>query len=47
MLVKVGTLDNPSLFSSAAAIFTYDIQEYQYNPEGIPAFDKRQPAKID
>ena len=47
MIVKVGTLDDRSVFNSAAAIFTCDKQEYQYIPEGVPAFDKRPPAKID
>ena len=47
MIVTVGTLDDRLLFNSAAAIFTCDNQEYHYNPEGIPAFDKRPPAKTD
>jgi len=45
MIVKVGTLDDPSVFKSSAAIFTCDRQEYQYLPSDIPAFDKRPPKK--
>ena len=41
MIVKVGTLDDPSTFKSQAAIFTIDKQEYHHIEEGLPAFEKR------
>ena len=42
-IVKVGTLDDPSVFAPQAAIFTCDRQSYQAIPEGLPSFDKRPP----
>ena len=41
MIVKVGTLDDPSVFKAQVAIFTCDKQEFHHIPEGLPAFDKR------
>jgi hypothetical protein len=41
IVIKVGTLDDPSIFAPAVAIFTCDKQDYHHIPEGIPAFDKR------
>lgn len=41
MIVKVGTLDDPSIFKAQAAIFTCDQQGFHHIPEGIPAFEKR------
>ena len=45
MIVKVGTLDNPSTFEAKAAIFTCDLQPYHYLPSGLPSFEKRPPKK--
>ena len=45
MIVKVGTLDNPSEFSAQAAIFTCDIQPFHHLPDDLPAFEKRPPTK--
>ncbi len=45
MIVKVGTLDDPSIFKAQAAIFTCDLQPYHHLPEGVPSFDKRPPKK--
>ena len=45
MIVKVGTLDDPSTFEAKAAIFTCDMQPYHTLPEGMPSFDKRPPKK--
>jgi hypothetical protein len=45
MIVKVGTLDDPSGFTAMAAIFTCDIQPYHHIPDGVPSFDKRPPKK--
>ena len=45
MIVKVGTLDDPSMFKAQAAIFTCDLQPYHHLPEGVPSFDKRPPKK--
>jgi hypothetical protein len=41
IVIKVGTLYDPSIFAPAVAIFTCDKQDYHHIPEGIPAFDKR------
>ncbi len=46
MIVKVGTMDDPSAFSAQAAIFTCDIQPFHHLPDGLPAFEKR-PPKIN
>ncbi len=40
-IVKVGTLDDPSVFQARAAIFTVDKQPFHHIPEGIPAFERR------
>ena len=41
IILKVGTLDDPSVFTPGAAIFTCDKQAFHHIPEDIPAFDKR------
>ncbi len=41
MIIKVGTLDDPSQFKAQAAIFTIDKQPYHHLPEGVPAFERR------
>jgi hypothetical protein len=41
MIVKVGTLDDPSQFKAQAAIFTIDKQPFHHLPEGVPAFERR------
>jgi len=38
MLVKVGTLDDPSVFTPDMAIFAADKQAFHHIPEGMPAF---------
>ncbi|MEQ9640024.1 MAG: GFA family protein [Alphaproteobacteria bacterium] len=40
VILKVGTLDDPSIFQAKAAIFTCDAQPFHVVPEGIPAFEK-------
>ena len=45
MIVKVGTLVDPSVFLAQATIFTCDAQPFHHLPEGIPAFEKRPPKK--
>lgn len=40
IILKVGTLDDPSIFQAKAAIFTCDKQPFHVVPEGIPAFEK-------
>ena len=47
MIVKVGTMDNPSAFRPQAAIFTCDTQPFHHLPDGIPLFEKRPPKKQD
>jgi hypothetical protein len=40
-LLKVGTLDDPSLFDGPdMVIFTVDKQGYHQLPEGVPAFER-------
>ena len=39
-IVKVGSLDDPSVFSPAAAIFTVDKQPFHQIAEGVPAFER-------
>ena len=41
IVIKVDTLDDPSVFTPGAAIFTCDKQAFHHIPDGIPAFDKR------
>ena len=41
IVIKVGTLDDPSIFAPAVAIFTCDKQDFHHIPEDIKAFDKR------
>src|SRR5437762_10960313 len=41
VVVKVGTLDDPSLFGGPQiAIYTVDKQPYHHVPEGMPAFER-------
>lgn len=39
-LLKVGTLDDPSVFTPQMAIYTCDKQSFHGIPEGIPTFDR-------
>jgi hypothetical protein len=40
MIIKVGTLDDPSVFAPQAAIFTVDKQPFHVIPDGVPAFER-------
>jgi hypothetical protein len=40
-IVKVGTLDDPSVFKPRVAIFTIDKQAFHHIPEGMPAYERR------
>ena len=41
VILKVGTLDDPSLFGNPQmAIFTIDKQSFHQIPEGLPAFER-------
>ncbi|MGI9295586.1 MAG: GFA family protein [Pseudomonadales bacterium] len=40
VILKVGTLDDPSWFEPQMAIFTCDKQSYQHIPDGMPSFEK-------
>lgn len=40
-ILKVGTMDDPSVFQPKAAIFTVDRQHFHHIPEGLPAFERR------
>ena len=41
MIIKVGTLDDPSVFEPKAAIFTVDMQPFHSLPEDVPSFERR------
>ena len=40
MLIKVGTMDDPSIFTPDIAIFTVDQQGFHHVPDGMPAFER-------
>lgn len=40
MIIKVGTLDDPSVFQPGAAIQTADAQPFHHIPEGMPSFER-------
>jgi hypothetical protein len=41
VIIKVGTLDDPTIFKSQLAIFTIDKQEFHYIDEGLPSYERR------
>ena len=41
IILKVGTFDNPSIFTASAAIFTIDKQKFHYIDKNIKEFDRR------
>ena len=41
MLIKVGTLDDPSIFRPQAAIFMVDKQHFHHVDESIPQYPRR------
>jgi len=41
MIIKVGTLDDPSVFGSPQmVIYTIDKQSFHHVPEGVPTFER-------
>ena len=38
MVIKVGTLDDPSIFKASAAIFTKDSQPFHHIADDVPSF---------
>ncbi len=40
VIVKVGSLDDPSVFAPQMAIFTCDVQPFHQIAEGMPQFEK-------
>lgn len=40
MILKVGTLDDPSVFKPQMAIFTVDKQSFHHIPDELPAFER-------
>jgi hypothetical protein len=41
LIIKVGTLDDPSVFGSPQmVIFTVDKQSFHHVPEGVPTFER-------
>ncbi len=40
VIVKVGSLDDPSVFKPGLAIYTVDKQPFHRIPEGIPTFER-------
>ncbi|MGB0412256.1 MAG: GFA family protein [Pikeienuella sp.] len=46
LVLKIGTLDDPSLFDAPRiAIFTCDAQSFHHVPDGIPAFERLPPRR--
>jgi hypothetical protein len=46
VVVKVGTLDDPSLFGTAQmAIYTVDKQPFHHVPEDVPSFERLPPRR--
>ena len=41
IVIKAGTVDDPSTFKPAVAIYTCDKQDYHHIPEHMTVFDKR------
>jgi hypothetical protein len=39
-ILKVGTMDDPSLYEPQVAIFTVDKQKFHHIPDGMPAFER-------
>lgn len=39
-MIKVGTLDDPSVFEPQMVIFTCDKQPFHQIPEGVPTFER-------
>jgi len=39
-IIKVGTLDDPTLFTPQVAIYTIDKQAFHHIPAGMPAFER-------
>ncbi|MES2638686.1 MAG: GFA family protein [Myxococcota bacterium] len=40
VILKVGTLDDPSVFQPAIAIYTIDAQAFHHIPDGMPGFER-------
>ena len=40
MVLKVGTIDDPSFFKPSVAIFTKDSQTFHHIPDGVPGFEE-------
>ncbi len=40
VILKVGTMDDPSVFTPQMAIYTLDKQNFHHIPEGLPAFER-------
>ena len=40
IILKVGTVDDPSIFVAQAAIFTVDIQPFHTIPSGVSSFER-------
>jgi hypothetical protein len=39
MVLKVGTLDDPTIFTPSVAIFTKDSQSFHHIPDGVTGFE--------
>lgn len=46
IIIKVGTLDDPSVFSPEVAIFTGEKLDFHHIPDGVTCFERR-PQKKD
>jgi len=45
MVLKVGTLDDPTQFTPKAAIYTVDKQAFHHIPDGMPSFERLPPRR--
>ena len=45
VVVKVGTLDDPTQFTPKAAIYTVDKQAFHHIPDGMPTFERLPPRR--
>lgn len=45
VILKIGTLDDPTVFAPRMAIFTVDKQPFHHIPDGLPTFERLPPRR--
>ncbi len=45
LILKIGTLDDPTVFAPKVAIFTVDKQPFHHIPDGMPAHERMPPRR--